>query len=124
MRWALLLFFVLLILLAQARPEVTLQVTPKTVEPNGTIRVSVINDSGSELKTTYSLTFHRLQDGEWVPVDTGLVFVAVLVTIPPGEVWEQEVRLPGLEAGRYRVEKVAFLGEEKLTLSDEFEVVG
>ena len=135
MRWFLAVLLVILVIpaayyLNEAQKEppkapVVLQVTPSTVKPTDTIVITVINNANSNATVGYDFTLYRYENGNWTKVETGLVFIQSLKTIPPGKSWQQTVRLSelNLKPGKYRVEKVVFINGTRYTVSGEFEVV-
>jgi len=135
MRWFLAVILVALIIpaayyLNEAQKEppkapVVLQVTPSVVKPTDTIIIRVINNANVNATVGYEFTLYRYENGNWTKVNTGLMFIQTLRTIPPGKSWQQTVGLSELKLkpGKYRVEKVVFVNGTRYTVSGEFEVV-
>ncbi|WP_457742192.1 immunoglobulin-like domain-containing protein [Thermococcus sp.] len=135
MRWFLVVILVALVIpaayyLNEAQKEppkapVVLQVSPLVVKSMDTIVIKVINNANVNATVGYEFALYRYESGNWTKVNTGLMFIQSLRTIPPGKAWQQTVRLSELKLkpGRYRVEKVVFVNGTKYTVSGEFQVV-
>ncbi|WP_144244847.1 immunoglobulin-like domain-containing protein [Thermococcus eurythermalis] len=107
-----------------------------------TATLTIINNGSETLLVGVAYRLYRLEGGKWREIPLGLTFTMIGYMIPPGGNWSQRIRLATkrestvgtlepLPPGKYRIEKTVLIyregfrtGNDEITLSAEFEVVG
>lgn len=79
--------------------------------PNDTMVLTITNKGNDTVTTGYAFRLYRLEDWEWREVPVNMTFAQVLITIGPGESWEQKIELAKLNLGpgHYRIEKTVVI---------------
>ncbi|HHU63664.1 MAG TPA: hypothetical protein GXZ32_05590 [Clostridiales bacterium] len=104
--------------------QAELNINKEVYSKNETMQLTVINNADSNISLGRPYTIEEYKDGKWSLCPLELMFTMELITLKPGEVFDQTVELNDLKPGKYRISKEINFEESEtsMTLSREFEI--
>lgn len=105
---------------------VTMQTDKELYSGTDTLKLTLKNTGSSTVFFGYPYHVEKWQGEEWmvVPPKEEQFFIMIAIYLKPGEQWEQEIVLDGLEDGSYRIVKTVEIEgkDEKYPVYAEFGV--